>query len=68
MKMAAHKSQKIIEHALKEYVEGKITIGRAAQMAGIPLREMIALAAKKGIPLQYSLDDLKEDFHAAESL
>lgn len=66
--MAESKSQENIEHFLKQYSEGKITIGRAAQMAGIPLREMIALAAKKGIPLQYSLDDLKEDFHAAESL
>ncbi len=57
-----------IDHALEQYKDGKITIGRAAQMAGVPLREMIAIAAKKGIPFQYSLDDLKEDFQAAESL
>ena len=68
MQMAAHKSQKIIEHALKQYSEGKITIGRAAQMAGITLRKMIAIAAKKGIPIQYSIDDLKEDFQEAKSL
>ncbi len=37
-------------------------------MVGIPLREMIAIAAKKDIPFQYSLDDLREDFQAAESL
>jgi predicted HTH domain antitoxin len=37
-------------------------------MAGVPLREMIAIAAKKGIPFQYSLEDLKEDLQAAESL
>jgi len=37
-------------------------------MVGIPLREMIAIAAKKGIPFQYSLDELMEDFQAAESL
>ncbi len=57
-----------IDHALEQYKDGKITIGRAAQMAGVPLREMIAIAAKKGIPFQYNLDDLKEDFQAAESL
>ncbi|MBU4220366.1 MAG: UPF0175 family protein [Euryarchaeota archaeon] len=57
-----------IDHALEQYKDGKITIGRAAQMAGVPLREMIAIAAKKGIPFQYNLDDLKEDFRAAESL
>lgn len=37
-------------------------------MVGIPLREMIAIAAKKGIPFQYDLDDLQEDFCAAEKL
>ncbi len=37
-------------------------------MMGILLRETIAIAAKKGIPFQYSLDDLREDFQAAESL
>ncbi len=58
----------LIDHALAQYREGKITIGRAARMVGIPLREMIAIAAKKGIPFQYNLDDLREDFQAAESL
>jgi len=58
----------LIDYALTQYREGKITIGRAARMVGLPLREMIAIAAKKGIPFQYSLDDLKEDFQAVESL
>ena len=53
-----------IDYALEQYKDGTITIGRAAQMAGVSLREMIAIAAKKGIPFQYSLDDLKEDFQA----
>lgn len=57
-----------VDHALAQYREGKITIGRAAKIAGIPLREMIAIAAEKGIPFQYSLDDLREDVKAAESL
>lgn len=58
----------MIEHALAQYKDGKITIGRAANIAGIPLREMIAIASKKGIPFQYGLDDLEEDFRAAEKL
>ncbi len=53
----------LIDHALGQYKDGKITIGRAARIAGVPLREMIATAAKKGIPFQHSLDDLREDFH-----
>ncbi len=58
----------LIDHALGQYKDGKITIGRAARIAGVPLREMIAIAAKKGVPFQYSLDDLREDFYAAKKI
>ncbi len=58
----------LIDHVLTQYQEGNITIGRAARMVGIPLREMIAIASRKGIPFQYSLDDLREDLQAAENL
>lgn len=58
----------LIDNALAQYKDSKITIGRAAQIAGVSLREMIAIAAKKGIPFQYSLDELMEDFQAAENL
>ncbi len=58
----------LIENALEQYRDGKITIGKAADMVDIPIREMIAIAAKKGIQFQYSLDDLQEDFHASQIL
>ena len=58
----------MIDHVLTQYQQGKITIGRAARMVGIPMREMIAIASRKGIPFQYSLDDLREDFQAAENI
>lgn len=58
----------LIENALEQYRDGKITIGKAANVVGIPLREMIAIAAKKEIPFQYSFDDLQEDFHASQIL
>jgi predicted HTH domain antitoxin len=58
----------MIDHVLTQYQQGKITIGRAAIMVGIPTREMIAIASRKGIPFQYGLDDLREDFQAAESI
>ena len=57
-----------IETALSRYREGKITIGRAANIAGIPLRNMIAIAAMKNIPFQYSLDDLREDSLAIDDI
>lgn len=58
----------LIDHVLLQYKQEKITIGRAAIMVGIPLREMIAIASTKGIPFQYSIDDLGEDNLAAEKL
>lgn len=60
--------ERLIDHALKQYRNGNITLGRAAEIAGIPLREMMTIATKRGIPFQYSLDDLNEDIPAAEDM
>jgi predicted HTH domain antitoxin len=51
-----------IKYALEEYSDGKITIWRAARMAGVSLRQMLDIAAKKGIPFQYTIEDLRTDF------
>jgi len=54
-----------IEKALRLYREGKVTLWRAARMAGITLREIMELAAKQGIQFQYTAKDLEEDVNAA---
>ena len=51
-----------IKYALEQYSDGKITIWRAARMAGVSLRQMLDIAAKKGIPFQYTMEDLRADF------
>lgn len=53
-----------IEYALKQYKEGKITIWKAARMCNLTLREMLNLASEKGIPFQYTLEDLRDDYNA----
>ena len=55
-----------IKYALEQYSEGKITIWKAARMADVSLRQMLDIAAKKGIPFQYTLEDLREDFGSIE--
>jgi len=55
------------EYALSQYSAGKVSLWRAARMAGITLREMMELAEKKGIHLQYTERDLEEDIAAALS-
>jgi predicted HTH domain antitoxin len=54
-----------IERALDEYREERVTLARAARMAGVSLRKMMQLAAEAGVPFQYSVEDLRKDFEAA---
>jgi len=59
--------QKKIDYALGKYKAGYITIGKAAEMASMHLREMMTLAAKEGIDFQYSIKDLEHDFKSAKN-
>lgn len=63
--LAQSLEQEKIGYALKRYGSGEITIGKAAELAKKDLREMMMIAAKKGIPFQYSKKDLREDFKSA---
>ena len=55
-----------IDLVLEEYRNGRMTIGRAAEIAKKDLREMMQIADERGIPFQYSLQDLREDIEAAK--
>jgi len=46
--------------ALNMYREGKCSLWKAAQTAGIPLREMIELAEERRVPLHISPEDADE--------
>ena len=58
--------EKKIDYALKKYVEGEITIGKAAEIADIPLRKMLKIISEKKVEFQYSMSDLRSDFMAAK--
>jgi predicted HTH domain antitoxin len=57
--------QKKIEEALQSYREGKVTLWKAAEMAGVSLREMMGLVKEKKILVSYTLDDLRRDIEYA---
>ena len=59
--LASSLKEEKLTHTLKRYKKGEITIGKAAELVGMNLREMMLLASKKGIPFQYGLKELKED-------
>ncbi len=50
--------------AIELYREGKVSMGKAAEIAGISKIEMMGILREKKVPLQYTENDLKEDLKA----
>lgn len=59
------KNTKQFKKALEKYVKGEISLGRAAELAKMPLADFMKMAAERKVAVNYSLDSLKEDFKAA---
>lgn len=53
------------KRALEMYRNGKCTLWKAAQLADVPLREMMELAEEKKIPLHISPEDVDEAWREA---
>ena len=53
-----------LELALKRYRKNEISIAKAAEIAQIPLADMLRIAAENKIPLHYTKEDLLRDFRA----
>jgi len=47
--------------AIEFYREEKISMGKAAEIAGVSKIEMMGILREKKVPLQYSEEDLEED-------
>jgi predicted HTH domain antitoxin len=48
--------------AVELYREGKLSLGKAAELAGIRGKwEMLMLLSERGVPLDYSAEDAKDD-------
>ncbi len=50
-----------LEHYAQEYGQGKVTLARAAEEAGVSTWEMMEYLRQRKIPAQYSLEDLEHD-------
>ncbi len=57
-----------IAYAFKLYQEGKISFGRAAQLANRTYWDMLDLMKKYNVNLTYNVEDLKKDFKVISSL
>jgi predicted HTH domain antitoxin len=54
-----------LERALTLYGDGRVTLWRAAAIAGLSLWEMIEVVRERKVPFQYVYDDFREDFEEA---
>ncbi|WP_297509273.1 UPF0175 family protein [Thermococcus sp.] len=54
--------------AIELYREGLVSLGKAAEIAGLSKWEMMEVLASKGIPLNYTRRDLEEDIETLERL
>ena len=50
-----------VEHALDLYKEGKVSLWKAAEIAGRNLWEMIEILSSKGMTINYDLQELEKD-------
>ena len=54
--------------ALELYREGRISLGMAAEIAGLSLREFLCELRSRGVPLNYDLEELEHDLEAVRRL
>jgi predicted HTH domain antitoxin len=56
------------ENSAKLYREGKITLSRAAELAGLTFFEMEQYLVERGYRSEYSIEDLEEDMKTLSKL
>jgi len=54
--------------ALGLYREDKVSLGRAAELCGMPIEQFMKFAARHNVPLHYGAGDLEEDRRTLERL
>lgn len=54
----------MFERACQAYRDGEATLSRAAEMAGVSLRDMMQKMRHAGLELNYGVDDLAKDLRA----
>ena len=50
-----------LEYAARVYAENRVTLARAAEEAGVSVREMMDYLRQKKVPAQYDLEDFEQD-------
>lgn len=56
---------KLFDLALEKYSKRFVSLGKAAELAKLPLADFMKFIAERKIPLNYSVASLEKDFEAA---
>ena len=54
--------------AIELYRERKVSLGKAAEIAGVSKWEMMEILASKNIPIHYDVEDLEKDIKTLEEI
>ncbi len=57
-----------LKYALKLYQNKEISLGKAAELSSLSIWEFLEYLAEKKIPLNYDLEDFKEDLEKVKEL
>jgi predicted HTH domain antitoxin len=57
-----------LELAVHLYAVGRLSIGKARELAGLPLFQFRQILASRQIPAHYDIEDLEADVRTLESL
>ena len=53
-----------METAVSAYSQQQVSLGRAAEIAGVSPWDLLAHLASAGVKLQYGVEEFEEDLHA----
>lgn len=56
------------ELAVLSYAEGRLSIGKASELAGMPIRDFRNLLASHNVPLNYGVEDFAQDLATLRAL
>ena len=57
-----------LEIAVLLYAQGRISLGRSAELAGVSIEAMMHALAEHHVVLNYSMDDFEQDLATIEKL
>ena len=60
-KLAISPADLMVDIAMGLYVDRRATLGEAAEVAGMTQAKFRRLLGRRGVPLQYDLDDFEHD-------